>query len=87
MPFFLSQDPTYHSFTFNSRFSYELKHKVHLSKSVCGIFHSQFRFVFAKVDIFVQLKVWTLLTLKGRNSFQNQNNKKATLKFPPRPDF
>ena len=48
--FFLSQAPTHHSFTFNLRFLYELKHKVRLSKTVCGIF----RFVFIKVYIFVQ---------------------------------
>ena len=32
--FFLSQAPTYHSFTFNSRLLYELWHKVRLSKTV-----------------------------------------------------
>ena len=42
------------SITFNLRFLYELKHKVRLSKTVCGIFHFQFRFVFTKVYIFVQ---------------------------------
>ena len=36
-PFFFSQAPTHDSFTFNLRFSYELKHKVHLSETVCGI--------------------------------------------------
>ena len=34
--YFLSQTPTHHSFTLNSQFLYELKHKVHLSKSVGG---------------------------------------------------
>ena len=34
-----SRAPTHHSFTFNSRLLYELKHKVHLSKSVYQIFH------------------------------------------------
>ena len=29
--FFLSRDPTHHSFTFNLRYLYELKHKVGLS--------------------------------------------------------
>ena len=52
--FFLSRAPTHHSFTFNLRFLFELKHKVHLSKTVCGIFHFRFRFVFIKVYIFVQ---------------------------------
>ena len=58
--FFLSRAPTHHSFTFNLRFLYELKHKVRLSKTVCGIFHFQFRFVFIKVYIFVQQNAWTL---------------------------
>ena len=37
--FFLSRAPTHHSFTFNSRFLYEMKHMVHLSKSVWEFFH------------------------------------------------
>ena len=37
--YFLSRAPTHHSFTFNSRFLYELKHKVYLSKTVRGILH------------------------------------------------
>ena len=56
--FFLSWAPAHHSFTFNLRFLYELKHKVRLS--VCGIFHFRFRFVFIKVYIFVQQNAWTL---------------------------
>ena len=32
--FFISRAPTHHSFTFNSQFPYELKHKNRLSKSV-----------------------------------------------------
>ena len=35
--FLLSQAPTHHSFTFNLRFLFEVKHKVRLSKTVCGI--------------------------------------------------
>ena len=51
--FFLSRAPTHHSVTFNSRFLYELKRKVHLYKSVCGIFNSilfllKFIFLFTK---------------------------------------
>ena len=53
-PLFLSRAPAHHIFTFNLRFLYELKHKVCLSKTMCGIFHFQLRFVFIKVDIFVQ---------------------------------
>ena len=44
---------THHSFTFNLRFLYELKHMVRLSVTVSGIFHFRFRFVFIKVYIFV----------------------------------
>ena len=66
--FFLSRAPTHHSFTFNLRFLYELKHKVHLSKITWGIFHFRFRFVFIKVYIFVQENVWTL---RRHNYFQN----------------
>ena len=52
--FFLSRAPTHHSFTFNLRFLYELKHTVRLSKTVCEISHFRFDFVFIKVYIFVQ---------------------------------
>ena len=45
---------THHSFTLNLPFLYELKHKFRLSKTVCGIFHFPFRFVFIKVYIFVE---------------------------------
>ena len=54
MPFFLSQTPTYHSFSFNLRFLYELKHKGRLSKPVCSVFTFQLRFVFIKVYVFSQ---------------------------------
>ena len=57
---FLSRAPTLHSFTFNLRFLNELKHKIRLSETVCGIFHFRFRFVFVKVYIFVQQNAWTL---------------------------
>ena len=52
--FFLSRAPIHHSFAFNLRFLYELKHKVCLSKIVCGALHFQFRFVFIKGYIFGQ---------------------------------
>ena len=58
--FFLSRAPAYHSFTFNLRFLYELKHKVRLSKTVCGNFHFRVHFVFIKVCIFVQQNAWAL---------------------------
>ena len=57
--FFHSRAPAHHSFTFNSRFLYELKHMVHLSKTMCGIFHFRFRLVFIKLYIFVQQKACT----------------------------
>ena len=37
--FLLLQAPTDRSFTFNLRFLYELKYKVRLSETVCGISH------------------------------------------------
>ena len=58
--FFLSRAPTHHSFTFNSRFLYELKYNVHPSKVVLGNFHFRFRFVFTKAYISVQQKAWNL---------------------------
>ena len=58
--FFLSRAPAHHSFTFNLRFLYELKHKVRFSKTVCGILLFRFRFVFIKAYIFVQQNAQTL---------------------------
>ena len=69
---FPSRAPAHHSFTFNLRFLYELKHKVRLSKTVCGLFHFRFRFIFMKVYIFVQQN---FLNLENR-SFEN-------VRFPP----
>ena len=60
----------FHTFTFNLRFLFELKHKVHLSKTVCEIFHFRSRFVFIKVCIFVQQNAWTLLTLMLITAFE-----------------
>ena len=56
----LSRALAHHSFTFNLRFLHELKHKVCLSKTVCGIIHIRFRFVFIKVYIIHHQNVWTL---------------------------
>ena len=58
--FFLLRAPTHHSFTFNLEFLYELKRKVRLSETVCGIFHFRFHFIFIKVHIFIQQNEWTL---------------------------
>ena len=73
--FFLSWAPTYHSFTFNLRFLYELKHKVCLSITVCGIF--RLRSAFTKVYIFFN-KMHGVFDFKRHNPFQNWNNRKAT---------
>ena len=54
--FFLLGVSTHHSFTFNLRFSYELKHKFRFSKTVREIFHCRFRFVFIKVIYLVNKK-------------------------------
>ena len=51
--FFLSQAPAYHSFTFNLRFLYELKHRVRLSKTLCRIFHYWLHSVIIFLYIFV----------------------------------
>ena len=64
---FLSRAPAHHSFTFNLRLLYELKHKVCLSKTVTEIFHFRFLFVFFKVYNFVQQNA---SILKRHNSFQ-----------------
>ena len=48
------------SYIFNFQFLYGLKHKVHLSKNVCGIFHFRFCFVFIKVYISAQQNAWSL---------------------------
>ena len=58
--FFLSRATTHHSLSFNLRFLYELKHKVRVTKSMGGVFHFRFLFVFIKVDVFEQQNVWTL---------------------------
>ena len=55
---FLWRGPTHHSFTFNLRFLYELKHKVCFSKTEYVAFHFRFHFIFIKVYIFVQQNPW-----------------------------
>ena len=47
-------------FYYNLVLFFKLKHKVHLSIIVCGIFHFRFRLVFTKVYISVQQKAWIL---------------------------
>ena len=58
--FFFSRVPTHYSFIFNLLFLFELKHKGRSSKTVFGVFHFLFRFVFSKAYIFVQQNAWTL---------------------------
>ena len=77
---FLSRAPTQHIFTFNLWFLYKLKHEIHRSKSMCGIFHFQFRLVFIEVYVFFK-KIMNCLTLKNHNFFLNKNNRKATNSF------
>ena len=76
--FFLSRAPTHHNLIYDSC---ELKHKVRLSKTMYGVFHFQFCFMFLKC--FFSAKCMGSLTLKRHNSFQNKNNKKATQCFAP----
>ena len=56
--------------------------KLCLSYGKCGIFHFRFHYVFIKVYFFLQQKSGDHLTLKRHNSFQYQNNRKATIFFP-----
>ena len=83
--FFLSRAPTHHSFTFNLQFLYELKHMVHLPKTVFGVFHFWFCLLFIKVYIFVIYL--DSLTSKCHNSFRNKNSRKEHTSFAPRPQI
>ena len=58
--FLLLRAPTHDSFTSNLQLFCELKHMVHLSKTVCGIYHLSFYLVFIKLYIFGQQKAWAL---------------------------
>ena len=82
---FVSQALTHHNFAFNSWFLYKLRHKLHLSKTVCGTFHFQFHLFLIKVCIFFSTKSMDSLNLKRHNSFSNKNNRKPTHSFAPRP--
>ena len=55
---------------------------VRLCKTVCGIFDSV---SFLLKFIFLFNKMHALFDFKTSNSFQNENNKKATHIFAPRP--
>ena len=71
--------PVRHSFTFNLRFLYELKHKARLSKTMCGIFYFWFRFVFIKVYIFAQQIAWGLSDCKWTRTHNHLVHKRRTL--------
>ena len=58
--FFVLQAPNHQGLTFNLQLLYELKYKICLSKTVCGIFRFWFRFIFIKFYIFVEQSAWTL---------------------------
>ena len=79
--FFLWRAPTHHSRTFDSQFSYELKHIIYLSKTDCV-----WGFLFSIPSLyFYSTKNMDSLTLNCHNSFQNEKNRKATHSFAPRP--
>ena len=50
---------------FNLQFLYQLMHMVYLSKTVCGIFHFQFCFIFIEIYIFVQQNMFVLFDFKN----------------------
>ena len=81
IPFFLQHAATHHSFPFNLRFLHELKHKVRLSKTVCGIFHFRFCFVFINVYISAKQNAWTL-DFKTSNVLSKLIEKPHTVLLP-----
>ena len=82
--FFLSRAPTHHSFIFHPQFFYKLKHKVRLSKTVCGFFRFDSVSFLWNFFHFCWTKCMDFLTLKRHSSFQNKTNRKATHSFSPR---
>ena len=81
---FFSQALTNHSFTFNSQFLYELKQKIHLSKTVCTIIHFGFCFgFFLRFFFFFSIKSMGSMTLKLHIYLQSKNNRKGTHSFAP----
>ena len=80
---FLSSAPTHQSLTFNLRFLCELKHKVCLSKTLCGMWGFPCLIL---IRVFESLYLWSTkcidsLTSKHHNSFQNESNRKASQNF------
>ena len=94
--FFLSRALDHQCFTFDSRFLYKLKHRVHLFKNMCRIFHFRFSLIFIKVYDLVHtlrlnavpkrflLRIGLVSILAIRNT--NRNNS-APLKNVERSDF
>ena len=74
-------------FSFNLWYLYELKHKVCLSKSMSGIFHFWFHFVFIKIYVFVQQKGWTLLVQNVIIPFKTRILEKPHMLLVPYPCF
>ena len=74
---FLSRAPTHHSFTFNSRFLYELKHMVRLSGMCVGFYHFN-SVLFLLKFIFLFNKTHGLLEKP------HKTHRKATHGFAPR---
>ena len=63
--FFVLRAATHHSFTFNLRFLYDLKHKVCLCETEREIFHFRIRVIFIKVYIFCLIKCILRLVWNG----------------------
>ena len=80
---FFSWAPLHKSFNLNSPFSYELKRKLRLSKSVCRVFDPVW---FMLMFIFLFNKKHGPLDFRNSYNFlQNQNNRKLTRTFALRP--
>ena len=80
-PFFSFTSSNSSQFYLNLWFLHELKHKVLLSKTLCGIFHFWFRFVLIKVYIFTILKFndicvsWSSPKIDLVTNFSNLENR------------
>ena len=68
---FFWRAPTHQNFTFNLQLLYELKHKVRLFKTVCGIVNFRFPFSIYQSLYFCSTKYMDSFTLKPHKSFQN----------------
>ena len=75
--FFLSRAPTRHSFTFNLRFLYELKHMVRLSKMCVGFY------IFNSVSFLLKF-IFLFNKTHGLLEKPHKTHRKATYGFAPR---